>query len=83
MSSEASYSRDFRGYGPNPPNPHWPHQARVAVSFVLNIEEGAELAISDGDSRNEGVYEIVLETKDIPDVAMESHFECGSESQVT
>ncbi|MEO0433764.1 MAG: polysaccharide deacetylase family protein [Cyanobacteria bacterium J06656_5] len=77
MSSEP-YSRDFRGYGPNPPNPHWPNQARVAVSFVLNLEEGAELAISDGDSRNEAVYEIVLETQNVPDVAMESHFEYGS-----
>ncbi|MBT9316872.1 polysaccharide deacetylase family protein [Leptothoe spongobia] len=77
MSSEP-YSRDFRGYGPNPPNPHWPNQARVAVSFVLNLEEGAELAISDGDSCNEGVYEIVLETQNVPDVAMESHFEYGS-----
>ena len=69
MFSEA-YSRDFRGYGSNPPNPHWPNQARVAVSFVLNLEEGAELAISAGDSRNEAVYEIVLETQNVPDVAI-------------
>ena len=46
--------------------------------FVLNVDEGAELSIKAGDSRNEGVYEIVLETKDVTDVAMESHFEYGT-----
>ncbi|MEO0490794.1 MAG: hypothetical protein AAFZ49_14740, partial [Cyanobacteria bacterium J06659_2] len=58
----ARYSRDFWGYGPHPPQAQWPHNARVAISFVLNLEEGAELAISAGDERNEAVYEIVLET---------------------
>ena len=71
-------TREFYGYGPNPPNPHWPNRARVAVSFVLNIEEGAELSIAAGDERNEAVYEIVLETHQVPDVAMASHFEYGT-----
>jgi allantoinase len=72
------YARDFWGYGPNPPQPHWPHDARVAVSLVLNLEEGAELAVSGGDERNEAVYEIVLETRGVLDRAMESHFEYGA-----
>lgn len=71
-------TRDFWGYGPTPPDPQWPNEARVAVSLVLNLEEGAELAISDGDERNEAVYEIVLETQGVPDRAMESHFEYGA-----
>ncbi|MEO0985330.1 MAG: allantoinase PuuE [Cyanobacteria bacterium J06639_14] len=72
------YDRDFWGYGPHPPNPHWPQDARVAVSLVLNIEEGAELSLSAGDNRNEAIYEIVLETQGVPDRAMESHFEYGT-----
>ncbi|GAB4379207.1 MAG: hypothetical protein Kow00121_32890 [Elainellaceae cyanobacterium] len=45
--------RDFRGYGATPPDPQWPDNARVALSIVVNIEEGTELAVSMGDERNE------------------------------
>ena len=45
-------TRDFRGYGDRPPDPAWPDGARVAVSIVVNVEEGAELSRSDGDERN-------------------------------
>ena len=38
----APYPRDLVGYGPNPPDPRWPGGARIAVQFVLNLEEGAE-----------------------------------------
>ena len=71
-------SRNFWGYGPDPLHPQWPHEARIVVSLVLNLEEGAELSISDGDERNEAVYEIVLETSNTTDLSMESHFEYGS-----
>ena len=37
-----TYPRDMRGYGRNPPHPEWPDDARVAVQFVINYEEGAE-----------------------------------------
>ncbi len=36
------YTRDFHGYGQFPPNPKWPGNAKVAVSFVVNYEEGGE-----------------------------------------
>ena len=39
--------RDLKGYGRTPPNPNWPGGARVAVSFVINFEEGAEMSLSD------------------------------------
>ncbi len=52
--------RDLKGYGLHPPDPEWPGQARIAISFVLNIEEGAELSIAMGDERNVSVYEITL-----------------------
>jgi peptidoglycan/xylan/chitin deacetylase (PgdA/CDA1 family) len=69
--------RDFLGYADAPPNPHWPGGAKVALSFVINFEEGAEFAVSEGDSVNEGVYE-VDHRLDGPDPCIESHFEYGA-----
>ncbi len=46
-------ARDLTGYGSAPPHPHWPGAARVAVQFVLNIEEGAESSVLNGDARSE------------------------------
>ena len=34
--------RDLVGYAGNPPHPHWPGDARIAVNFVVNYEEGSE-----------------------------------------
>jgi putative urate catabolism protein len=45
--------RDLVGYGTHPPHPRWPNDARVAVQFVLNIEEGAESSVLNGDGRSE------------------------------
>ena len=45
--------RDLVGYAGHPPHPRWPGEARVAVQFVLNIEEGAESCIANGDARSE------------------------------
>jgi allantoinase len=45
--------RDFVGYGDTPPDPHWPNGARVALSLVVNYEEGGEHAISNGDDHGE------------------------------
>jgi chitin deacetylase len=47
------YPRDFRGHGPNPPDARWPGGARVAVSIVLNYEEGGENNILHGDTQSE------------------------------
>lgn len=46
-------ARELTGYGNSPPHPHWPGGARVAVQFVLNIEEGAESSVLNGDARSE------------------------------
>lgn len=70
--------RDLRGYGGKYPEVNWPGGARVAVSVVLNIEEGAELAISAGDERNESIHEAVQKVEGAPDLCIESHFEYGS-----
>ncbi len=47
------YPRDFRGHGPNPPDARWPGGAKIAVSIVLNYEEGGENSILHGDPQSE------------------------------
>ena len=47
--------RDLKGYGGRPPEVRWPADAKVAVSFVVNFEEGAEFSVAEGDARNESV----------------------------
>ncbi|MCB2005895.1 MAG: polysaccharide deacetylase family protein [Rhodoferax sp.] len=69
--------RDFDGYRNHPPAIRWPGGARVAVSFVLNFEEGAEFSVTDGDGRNEAVYE-VIDPREGPDPCIDSHFEYGT-----
>ncbi|MCF8485936.1 MAG: allantoinase PuuE [Rhodobacteraceae bacterium] len=47
------YPRDFRGYGQNPPDAQWPGGAKIAVSIVLNYEEGGENNLLHGDAQSE------------------------------
>lgn len=70
-------ARDFYGYGQNPPAVRWPNDSRVAVSFVVNFEEGAEFSMTDGDSRNEAIYE-VTDQQAFADPCIDSHFEYGT-----
>ena len=53
MTSQADVGRDLRGSGRNPVDPKWPDDARVAVQFVLNYEEGAEKSVMLGDETSE------------------------------
>ena len=69
--------RDLKGYWKADPAPCWPNGARLAVSFVVNIEEGGELSIGQGDERNESTYEAIEEIFNAPDPCMESHFGYG------
>jgi peptidoglycan/xylan/chitin deacetylase (PgdA/CDA1 family) len=69
--------RDLVGYANRPPAVAWPNRARVAVSFVLNFEEGAEFSVADGDARNESVYE-VIDPRTGWDPCIDSHFEYGT-----
>ena len=71
---ERSGKRNFAGYGKHLPGVRWPGNAKVAVSFVVNFEEGAEYSINDGDTRNEAVYE-VTDRQEIADYCIDSHFE--------
>lgn len=69
--------RDLYGYGPNPPHAEWPDGARVAVSLVLNIEEGSEFSLARGDERNEHIHEMIHEIVGHPDLGAISHFDYG------
>jgi allantoinase len=78
MTHEHSTDRDFAGYRGAPPTIRWPFDAQLAVSIVVNIEEGAELAIGMGDETNEHIYEAVERTEGQRDLCMESHYEYGT-----
>ena len=69
--------RNFVGYGANPPNAHWPDGARVAVSLVVNVEEGSEQTVLRGDLINEHVYDMIDAVEGAPNPTMESHFDYG------
>jgi peptidoglycan/xylan/chitin deacetylase (PgdA/CDA1 family) len=75
---EHAVPRDMLGYGAHPPNPQWPRGARVAVSLVLNFEEGAELSVAEGDTRNEAVYEVIDRLEGVQDPCLQSHFDYGT-----
>ena len=47
-------TRDFIGYGAEPPHAQWPGNARIAVNFVINFEEGSEVSYPAGDGVSEG-----------------------------
>jgi peptidoglycan/xylan/chitin deacetylase (PgdA/CDA1 family) len=50
---DENYPRDLLGYGATPPDPRWPGNARVAVQFVINYEEGGENCLLHGDPHSE------------------------------
>ena len=70
--------RDFFGYGDNPPFADWPGGARVAVSLVVNFEEGSEHTFARGDGWNETVYDMIDDIRDHENPTMESHFDYGT-----
>ncbi|WP_061015671.1 allantoinase PuuE [Vibrio splendidus] len=79
------YSRNLIGYGANPPNPQWPGNARVAVSFVLNYEEGGERCLLHGDDESEAFLSEIPSAQPIKGerhISMESIYEYGSRAGV-
>ncbi|GAB4264047.1 MAG: allantoinase PuuE [Pararhodobacter sp.] len=53
MTLPPRYPRDMIGYGPRAPQVTWPGGARVAISLVLNYEEGGENCLLHGDAQSE------------------------------
>jgi len=72
--------RDLVGYGRRPPRAAWPAGAALAVNFAINIEEGSEPSILDGDDRSSGALcECPSEAPPgVRDLAAENMFEYGS-----
>ena len=68
------------GYGPHPPHPHWPRDAKIAVQFVLNYEEGAENNVLHGDPASETFLSEIIAAQPFPNrhMSMESLYEYGS-----
>jgi len=76
-----SYSRDLRGYGATPPDPHWPGGARLALQLVLNYEEGGENCVLHGDSASEAFLSEIINAEPregVRHMSMESIYEYGS-----
>ena len=62
--STKDYPRDLHGYGRDVPHAQWPSQARIAVQFVLNFEEGGENNVLHGDAGSEQfLYSFITENK--------------------
>lgn len=79
--TDKTYPRDLVGYGRTPPNPHWPGQARIAVQFVINYEEGGENNILHGDAASEAFLSEIVGAAPWPGqrhMNMESIYEYGS-----
>jgi putative urate catabolism protein len=76
-----SYPRDLVGYGGRPPQANWPDQARIAVQFVINYEEGAENCVLHGDAASEAFLSEIVGAQPIAaarHMNMESIYEYGS-----
>ena len=71
-------TRDLVGYGFHPPRLRWPGDAKVAVSLVVNYEEGAELSVEAGDPENERMGEVIsIVPPGRRDIGMEQIFAYG------
>ena len=78
------YPRDLVGYGRNPPQANWPGKARVALQFVLNVEEGGENCVLHGDAGSEQFLSELFNPAAYParHLTMESIYEYGSRAGV-
>ena len=78
------YPRDLVGYGEHPPHAQWPGQARIAVQFVLNYEEGGENSVLHGDAGSEQFLSEMFNPPAFParHLSMEGIYEYGSRAGV-
>jgi len=75
-----AYPRDLIGYGRHVPHAQWPQQARIAVQFVLNYEEGGENCVLHGDPMSETFLSEIIGAQafETRHMSMESMYEYGS-----
>jgi putative urate catabolism protein len=75
------YPRDLAGYAGKPPRITWPGGARIAISFVLNYEEGAENSVLHGDAGAETFLSEIINAAPVPGMrhqSMESLYDYGA-----
>jgi putative urate catabolism protein len=79
-----NYPRDLVGYGGQPPHAQWPGDARIAVQFVLNYEEGGENSVLHGDAGAEQFLSEMFMPEAFPSrhMSMESIYEYGARAGV-
>ncbi|MEM7292389.1 MAG: hypothetical protein AAF420_03185 [Pseudomonadota bacterium] len=77
MSDLIEPVRDLIGYRNSPPAVQWPNDARIAVNFCVNYEEGGEMCVLNGDERSEcRVSDVVVEPRvGARDLNIESNYE--------
>ena len=80
MSISSSSPRDLIGYAGKPPHPRWPGDARLAVNFVINYEEGSEYNAQDDGFSEATLTEAGGRDYGVKgrDLAAEGMFEYGS-----
>ncbi|MCW6510169.1 polysaccharide deacetylase family protein [Lichenifustis flavocetrariae] len=75
--------RDLVGYGRHAPRVPLPNGGRVAISIVVNYEEGSEYAHPNGDGRNDGMTESIYAMDPrYRDLCAESVYEYGSRAGI-
>ena len=84
MTAASSYPRDLIGYGRDVPHAGWPGNARTAVQFVLNYEEGGESCVLHGDKASEQFLSEIIGAQafEARHLSMESIYEYGSRAGV-
>ena len=77
---DKKYLRDMVGYGSKNIRVKWPNNARIALQFVLNYEEGAENCVLNGDKNSEVFLSEIIGAQPIKGrhMNMESIYEYGS-----
>lgn len=80
MEIQLKNPRQYVGYGAHPPHVAWPEQARLAIQFVLNYEEGGENCVLHGDDHAETFLSDIAGAEPYParHMSMESLYEYGS-----
>ncbi|MBE1301687.1 MAG: allantoinase PuuE [Alteromonadaceae bacterium] len=74
------YPRDLIGYANQVPHANWPNNAKIAIQFVLNYEEGGENCVLHGDQQSEVFLSEIIGAQAFDDrhMSMESLYEYGS-----
>ena len=76
-----NHQRDMQGYQQQGIDPKWPNNAKLAVQFVINYEEGGESCILNGDDYSEAYLSELVgiqPLKQARHLGIESLYEYGS-----